>query len=201
MKYKFNILIIDDVADDAELCVIQLKQYGIDFSWRYVECEEEINKALREETFDVVISDYSMVGFDGIAALKIVKEFDVDMPFIMVSGTIGEEVAVNAMKKGAQDYIMKSNMVRLAPAVLREIDDAKTRREYKESQLALLENEAFTNSILIGFPVGIAVFKDRVCQYVNMRLAEMLGYDREELVGKSSRMVYLSVEEYDRVLA
>ena len=86
-----KILIVDDVPDDAELVAVQLKQQGIKFKWKYVNNAKRLRDAIIDESWDAVISDYSMPGFDGIEALKIVRELDNDIPFIMVSGTIGEE--------------------------------------------------------------------------------------------------------------
>jgi len=183
---KFNILIIDDVEDDAELCAIHLAKGDLAFSWKYVDCEKDIVAALNENTFDAVISDYSMVGFDGLAALKIVKDFDVDIPFIMVSGTIGEEVAVNAMKAGTHDYFMKSNLRRLAPAVLREIKDAEIRRAHKQTQINLRESEEKYRTLVENQGEGLVLIDENdIIYFANPAANNIFGVETDFLLRKS----------------
>ncbi|MCD4773044.1 MAG: response regulator [Bacteroidales bacterium] len=197
---NLNLLIIDDVADDAELIVLQLKSDKIKFSWTHVDTEKKLKESLINEKWDAIISDYAMPGFDGLAALKIVKEWDEDMPFIMVSGTIGEDVAVDAMKKGAQDYLMKGKMKRLGQALLREINDAENRRYNKKVGLALAKSEAELKSIFMTSPVGIGIiYEDRVLQYVNEKISEITGYSEDELIGKSSRIFYIDDDEFNKI--
>jgi len=197
---NINILIIDDVADDAELVVLQLQADKLKFTRKHVDTEKKLKDALRNEEWDAVISDYAMPGFDGLSALKIIKEWDEDMPFIMVSGTIGEDVAVNAMKKGAQDYLMKENLKRLSQALLREIKDAEIKRHNKEVSLALEQSKAELQSVLMTSPVGIGiVFENRILQYINERISEITGYGKDELIGKSERIFYVDDDEFERV--
>jgi len=90
-------------------------------------------EALTNKQWDVIISDYKMPGFSGIKALEIMNEFDMDIPFILVSGTIGEQLAVEAMRKGANDYLMKENLSRLVPAIERELKESKIRNNERKS--------------------------------------------------------------------
>ena len=117
MGASLRVLIVEDSEDDTMLLVRQLKQGGYDPMYDRVESPPELIAALEREPWDIVVSDYSMPRFSGLDALKIVKRNRPMMPFIIVSGTIGEDTAVAAMRAGAQDYIMKSNLKRLAPAV------------------------------------------------------------------------------------
>ena len=199
MKH-LNILIIDDVADDVELIVLQLLSEKIEFTWKHVDTEKKLKDALKDEEWDAVISDYAMPGFDGLSVLKIVKEWDEDIPFIMVSGTIGEDVAVSAMKEGAQDYLMKENLKRLGQALLREIKEAEIKRYNKKVSLALAQSEAELESVLMTSPVGIGiVLENRIMQYVNEKISEITGYGKDELIGKSSRIFYVDDDEFERV--
>jgi len=125
-----RVLFIEDSEDDAILQVRLLRQAGYEVAYTRVESVEELKLAL-EKTWDIAISDYSMPHFSGTEALKVVREKGIEVPFIFVSGTIGEEAAVAALKVGAQDYLMKSNLGRLIPSVERELRESEERRQRK----------------------------------------------------------------------
>jgi len=122
-------LLLEDSAPDAELEVRELKRAGLRFTHQLIDSEQSFVAALREFAPHVILSDFSMPGFDGMAALALAREICPDTPFIFVSGTIGEEYAIRALKNGATDYVLKSNMVRLPVAVERALSDANERRE------------------------------------------------------------------------
>jgi diguanylate cyclase (GGDEF)-like protein len=124
-----RLLQVEDTEDDAVLVARELTRAGYDVFSMRVDTAEALRHELDVAQWDVVIADYTMPGFSGSKALTIVRERDPDVPFIFVSGTIGEETAVAAMRTGAQDYIIKGNLARLAPAVERELKDAAVRRE------------------------------------------------------------------------
>jgi FixJ family two-component response regulator len=129
MAVSLRVLHIEDSEDDALLMLRELRGCGYDPYVRRVQSRDEMETALREGTWDLVISDYIMPLFSGLDALKLLKESGIDLPFIIVSGKIGEDVAVDAMRAGAHDYILKGNLARLCPAIARELRDAETRRE------------------------------------------------------------------------
>src|SRR5216684_3946694 len=104
-----KVLIVDDSPDDAELVVRALRRGGHELKYQRVDTPETMLAALQQETWDIVIADYSMPRFNGIAALKLLQAQKLDLPFLLVSGTVGEEVAIEAMKAGAHDYILKRN--------------------------------------------------------------------------------------------
>jgi diguanylate cyclase (GGDEF)-like protein len=122
-------LLIEDNEDDAALVTRALKDAGYEVSATRVETARGLRRALADASWDLAIADYTMPSFSGMKALSIVRERGIDLPFIFVSGTIGEDVAVSAMKQGAHDYIIKGNLARLAPAVDRELREAAVRRE------------------------------------------------------------------------
>jgi diguanylate cyclase (GGDEF)-like protein len=124
-----RLLQVEDTEVDALMIQHELTRAGFDVFALRVETADALRRELDEAQWDVVISDYTMPGFTGAQALDMVRERDADVPFIFVSGTIGEDTAVAAMRAGAQDYIVKGNMARLAPAVERELSDAAVRRE------------------------------------------------------------------------
>lgn len=129
-----HVLIVDDSADDAFLIRRHLESAGYTVTCECVCSATDLRNALRRKHWDIVFSDFSMPSFDGLSALKIVREHDRDLPFIVVSGTIGEERAALLMKYGAQDYLLKDNIRRLVPAVERELKEMKLRREHRLAQ-------------------------------------------------------------------
>lgn len=138
MGTPLRVLMVEDSGDDAELLLLELERGGYDPVHERVDSQEAMAAALEGRSWDVVISDYVMPQFSGLAALALLKEMEIDLPFIIVSGRIGEDIAVEAMKAGAHDYLRKDNLARLVPAVGRELREAVVRRERKLAQEALL---------------------------------------------------------------
>lgn len=130
-KTPIRVLVIENSADDTELIIDHLQQAGFDVLHERVETADEMTAALREKQWDIIISDFLMPGFTGLDALQIAESFDLEIPFIVVSGSIGEDLAVQAMRSGANDYLMKDRMARLGAAVERELRDTVIRRERK----------------------------------------------------------------------
>jgi PAS domain S-box-containing protein len=141
MGLPLRILLVEDSEDDAELMLRQLRRSGYDPIATRVATAEKMNEALDAGTWDIIISDYVMPGFGGPEALQVFHQRSLDIPFIIVSGHIGEELAVSAMKAGADDYLMKDRLGRLVPAVNRAIEDAEIRRAHKRANEALRESE------------------------------------------------------------
>lgn len=132
-----NLLFVEDVEDDAMLILRELQLGGLDVRYRRVDSQATLMAALADAKWDVVITDHNMPGFDSAAALETVHQHDPDLPVIIVSGSIGEEVAVEAMRLGAKDYIMKDNLRRLLPAIRRELDDAGARQARRRAEAAM----------------------------------------------------------------
>jgi signal transduction histidine kinase len=140
---QLRALIVEDSQADCDLLVRALQQGGYDLSHKRVDSAESLKLSLAEESWDIVISDHAMPGFSGTVALKIVRDRHLDTPFIFVSGTIGEDTAVDAMREGAQDYVMKGNLARLLPAIARELRDAENRRTQKRTEQRVRQLEKF----------------------------------------------------------
>ena len=134
MKTPLHVLIVEDSEDDSLLLIRMLNQGGYEPVYERVETFDDMKRALDSQRWDVVIADYILPRFSAPAALELLKEKKLDIPFIIVSGAIGEETAVSAMKAGAQDYIMKSNWARLVPAIDRELRDAQNRQKRKQAE-------------------------------------------------------------------
>jgi len=170
-------LIIEDSEDDALLLQRQLRSGGYELIARQVDTAEAMKAALEEETWDIIFADYTMPRFDGLAALHLLRANNADIPFIFVSGTIGEDTAVMAMRAGAQDYIMKGRNKRLLPAVERELHEAELRRERRQAEQArarlIATLEASTDF------VGMANAEGQMF-YLNRAGRGMLGIDYDE---------------------
>jgi PAS domain S-box-containing protein len=136
-----SVLQVEDSSADAELIVRTLERSGFDVRAVRVQHAGSMRDALASQPFDVVISDYQLPQFDAPRALHVLQDSGLDIPFIVVSGTIGEDVAVLMMRAGAHDYILKDNLTRLQPAVSREIADAQMRRARRSAETALRESE------------------------------------------------------------
>jgi diguanylate cyclase (GGDEF)-like protein/PAS domain S-box-containing protein len=177
------VLIVEDSESDAQLIVRLLKKAGYDLVYEQIETLEQMRSALEKQNWDVVISDYNLPQFDGRAALELLKEKQLDIPFIVVSGAIGEETAVAMMKAGAHDYLMKGNLARLAPAVARELEQAVIRHERREAEQALRKSEERYRTLVEQASDGIFLANDDG-KYVEVNSAgcKLLGYTREEIL-------------------
>ncbi len=133
MDFPLRLLLIEDSEDDALRVVHELKRYGHTLIYERVNTGAALDEAIERDRWDLIISDYSMAGFSGLAALALVQKKEIDIPFIVISDAIGEEIAVQVMKAGAHDYLIKGNLTRLIPAIERELREAKVRQERKQA--------------------------------------------------------------------
>src|SRR6185295_2528588 len=152
---RLHVLIIEDSPDDAELVLRELRRNGYDVTHRREMTAEGMRAALDEETWDIVVSDYSLPTFSGPEAFAVLAETGLDLPFIIVSGTIGEDAAVDALKAGAHDFIAKQRLARLVPAVLRERREHATRQRERAAEQALRASEARFRAITETVTDGI----------------------------------------------
>src|SRR5438552_817134 len=133
-RMPIQVLFIEDSEIDVELALRSLDQGGFDVSWECVQVEEELKRALSSHRLQAILSDFSMPGFDGMEALRLAKEMAPGVPFIFVSGTIGEERAIEAIRLGATDYVLKDNMRRLGTSVRRALSEASERERVRVSE-------------------------------------------------------------------
>lgn len=143
---QLKMLLIEDSEDDALLLSRELIKQGYEPDIKRVVFREEIQAALLDSVWDIIISDHNMPGLSSDAVLEMVLQSNCDAPFIIVSGSIGEDIAVAAMKMGAHDYIMKDNLTRLVPAIERELRESKTRIEHKKAQ-AIIQHMAYHDAL------------------------------------------------------
>ncbi len=140
MRLPLKVLLVEDNAMDAELALRELRHEGFDPQWTRVETEATYLAAIKLE-LDIILSDFKMPQFDGLQALRLLQHCGLEIPFIIVSGTIGEDTAVEAIKLGATDYLLKDRLARLGPAVKRALEQNRVRLARKQAEVALHESE------------------------------------------------------------
>ncbi|WP_438022744.1 PAS domain-containing protein [Sorangium sp. So ce233] len=141
MGTPLRVLLVEDSEQDARLILREMKRGSYDASHERVHTPEDMTAALSRQTYDIVLSDHSMPRFDSLSALRMIKERGLDLPFIIVSGSIGETIVAEVMKSGAHDYVLKSELRRLVPAIERSLRDVAERRERRRAEIALKESE------------------------------------------------------------
>lgn len=183
---RLRVLLVEDSMLDAELLIRALQRFGYTAIWERVETPEDFRRALAGQPWDLVLADYSLPKFNGLDALEIVKSSGLDLPFILVSGTIGEETAVSAMRSGVYDYLLKDRLTRLGAAVQRSLEQAEQRRanHRAEERLRLLSHavEQSPATIVITDVAGNI-------EHVNPRFTELTGYTLDEVRGQNPRLL------------
>jgi PAS domain S-box-containing protein len=176
-----RVLIVEDLEDDALLMVRELTRNGYRIDFLRVDTSDSMTAALRSRPWDIVLSDHSMPRFNAPAALSVLKQHGLDLPFIIVSGSIGEDQAVAVMKAGASDYLRKDNLVRLTPVVEREIRESKIRKARVAAEEALRQSEALYRTLVNTSPDAIIVTDlDTRIRMVNPRAARIMGWEESE---------------------
>jgi len=191
-----HVLIVDDSADDAELMARALRRTGSATTYERVDTPEAMAAALAHGSWDLVIADYSMPHFSGLGALKMIQDKTLDLPFILVSGSVGEDVAVDAIRAGAHDFILKGNLPRLARAVEREMRDAQVRLQSRRS-------ESRYRNLFNSVPVGVFITtpEGKLIE-ANPRFVAMLGFaDKESLQRIDLTEIWAHPEERQRLYA
>jgi PAS domain S-box-containing protein len=178
-----RLLIVEDTEDDARLVTRELRRGGYEVAYKRVDTADDMKAALASQSWDLIICDYSMPSFSAPQALEVLKSMDRDIPFIIVSGTIGEETAVAALKAGAHDFLIKDNLARLLPAVQREIREAEVRHQRKEAEQSLQESEAKFRRLVEHLPAIVYMNPASAASstiYVSPQVKTMFGYTQEE---------------------
>jgi PAS domain S-box-containing protein len=185
VEKSLRVLIVEDSEDDALLLIRELKQGGYEPLYERVESAETMHVALQEKPWDIILCDHDIHGFNGLDALEIMKKSETDIPFIIVSGMMGEEMAAEAMETGAHDYIRKDSRQRLVPAITRELREAEARRERRRTEERCRQSEEKFRLFVESAPSAIFVQIGGRFAYVNPATVHLLGAESaEQLLGR-----------------
>lgn len=207
MKPVLNVLIVEDSEFDAQIMANLIRKGGQNVVSRRVDTAETFRAALQEQAWDVILADYNLPVFSAPEALTLLQESGLDIPFLIVSGGIGEATAVAAMKAGAHDYLMKGNLQRLAPAVDRELREAALRAERREAIKALAESERRYRLLYetAGDAIVLMDTTGRIL-FANPAIHAIFGYTQEEVLGRDFTLLlpealHSQVHEWGRQFA
>jgi len=186
MEKEIRVLHLEDDGADAELIYAALESAGIPCKITRVQSSGEFSGALHMSRYDLILADYRLPSYDGISALHYIRERYSDIPFIFISGTMGEDAAIQALIEGATDYVLKQKLSRLAPAVVRALRDAENRAERRRAEETLRESEERFRAVANSANDGIVSTNSQgIISYWNKAARAMFGYTDEEILGQS----------------
>jgi sigma-B regulation protein RsbU (phosphoserine phosphatase) len=207
MKQPLRIHHLEDNPIDAELVQVTLAREGMACEILVVETRADFLAALERKEIDLILADFTLPSFDGMSALAIVRQNYPELPFVFVSGSLGEEAAIESLKSGARDYVLKSRLARLVPAVRRALSEAEERSERRRTQEKLVQayaeihQRAESYQSLFNSIRDVIVVTDhnrRIVQVNQPALREVFGYESDEVVGRGAELLYADPEEYRR---
>ncbi len=201
MNKPLRVLLIEDSDDDCMLILRELRRGGFEPEWKRVETEQAMHEALAADSWDIILADFVLPRFSGAAALQTLKQSGLDIPLLIVSGTIGEETAVQAMRMGAQDYIMKDRLARLPAAIERELNEAQTRHQRRLAEKALCDSEERYRMLFELESDAIVIIQNITGRLIeaNQAAADLYGYSREELLTMKNTDLSAEPEQTQRV--
>ena len=182
---KYKVVILEDNQIDADLIKRYLTRSTYEFEVRWIAKKSEFEVSLSEFKPDLIISDYNLRYYDAYDVLKIIHEYNPDLPVVIISGTIGEEEAVNLIKEGAIDFLIKNNLVRLPQIAVRALEETIEKKEREKAELALRKEKFFTDKLLDSMS-GLFYLLDEnlIIKRVNQSFLSLLGYSLEEVIGQ-----------------
>ncbi|MBN1230430.1 MAG: HD domain-containing protein [Anaerolineales bacterium] len=189
MKKNLEILFIEDNSFDVELILYELRRSKIQANYKRVETRIEFLESLKDE-IDIILADFTLPQFSALQALDLMKENHLDIPFIVVSGTISEETAVDCIKKGANDYLLKDRLTRLVPAIEQAVQEKALRHEKSRAESDLFESEERYRTLIENSPEAIIVVRDLEILYANSAAANLLREKRPKSILRRSLREY-----------
>ena len=182
---ELRFVLLEDDPSDVELIQKEMSDSGMRIRWQLAVSEADFRQALSQAPPDLVLADYTLPGFDGMAALRMVRKLSPDIPFVFVSGSLGEERAIDALKSGATDYVLKDRLQRLPAVVQRALTEARERHELHNAEQALDEQRALLGTLIDNLPdVVYAIDRDEKFTVVNRALLDLVKQPRNAVLGR-----------------
>ncbi|MBN1979340.1 MAG: PAS domain S-box protein [Anaerolineae bacterium] len=201
MPATLRLLILEDEPLDAELAVAALEEAGYTCQLERVDTRGEFLACLDTPDYDAILADYNLPGFDGLTALQLFLNYDLDIPFIFVSGALGEEAAIESLKAGATDYVLKERLSRLAPVMKRALQEREKRQQHKKLEETLREREERFRALVESSSDWIwEVNENAVYTYASPKVRDLLGYEPAEVLGRTP-FDFMLPEEVQRMRA
>jgi PAS domain S-box-containing protein len=200
MNGQIHILIVDDSSADAELIARELQKGNLEHESKWAKSKQEFMLSLQNASFDIVLCDYKMPGFDALEVLQILKDINPDIPLIIVSGTIGEELAIEIMKQGAVDYIMKDRLSRLVPSIWRALDEKRLVLERRQVEKKVLESEEKFSGLFEHMTSGAVIYEavdngeDFVIRDFNPAAESIEKKNKNDVIGRRVTEVFTGVK-------
>jgi len=196
-----QILHLEDSDSDSQLIQLWLKKEGIKYDYFLADGEEAFKDILANQKIDIILSDYHLPGYSGTEAMLLAKTQYPNIPFVFVSGTMGEEVAIESLLNGATDYVLKNRLVRLAPAIRRALRESRLRMEYKKTKGTLREKEDQYRTLVEGMNEGLMLFdKDDTILFVNQQACNITGFSAKELIGNIGHLTLFDLGNGKKIL-
>ncbi len=196
---KIRILFVEDNPDDLELCLRELRKARLNISFEVVQTADAFAEKLLASAWDVVIADYQLGGWTGIDALKLMQERAKDTPFILVTGALGEELAVDCIKQGVSDYVLKDRLKRLPVAVRQVMQQVQLKKQRNQANADSRESDLLFRTLAESIDSAILVYVGPRCRYVNHQAEVITGYSRDELLAMNS-LSLIAPESRDSVI-
>jgi PAS domain S-box-containing protein len=181
-RFPLNLLLVEDNSDDAELCLRLLKKAQFDIEADVVRTPEEFTERLRTADYDVILADYNLGNWTGMDAMGLLQKERRDVPLILVTGALGDQRAVECVKNGVADYVLKDRMERLPVAIYQAMEEKSLRNGRRQAERLLAESEARYRILAEVMPVAVFVQQDTQCCYVNSAAERITGYSHVELL-------------------
>ena len=185
-KRPLRVLFIEDNPADVELCLHELKKAGLEVRADVVETPQEFAERLREKTYDIILADYLLYDWTGMDAFDLLRKQGHDLPFLLLTGALGEEKAVECIQKGISDYILKDRLARLPAAICRALEEKYVSDERRRMEALLGQSEAMFRTLTETIASAIFIHQGIQCRYANRAAEEITGYSRDELLAMSS---------------
>ena len=181
-KLPLAVLLVEDNHDDAELCLRVLRRSEFDLQVDLVSTVAEFESCLRATSYDVVLADYNLGSWTGMDALELLRQGGYDTPLILVTGALGDQKAVECVKNGAADFVLKDRMERLPITISKAVDERASRLERQQAQRRVEESEAKFRALADAIPTAVFIEQGTQCCYVNRAAEQLTGYSSEELL-------------------